>query len=58
MATVIEAAHPGAKVANVRGGKGDFIVTVDGKEIWNKLSHPEHRFPEHDEILAKLAAGA
>lgn len=55
MATAIEAAHASANIEKVPGSKGDFIVTVDGKEIWNKLAHPERRFPEHDEILSHLA---
>lgn len=42
----------------MQGGKGDFIVKVDGKEVWNKLSHAESRFPEHDEILSLLAPSA
>jgi len=33
-------------------------VTLNGTEIWNKLAHPETRFPEHDEILAQLASHA
>jgi len=41
---------------NKPGGKGDFIVTVEGKQIWNKRSHPETRFPEHDEVLSQLAS--
>ncbi|MFT4515776.1 MAG: putative Rdx family selenoprotein [Planctomycetota bacterium] len=40
------------------GGKGDFIVKVDGKEVWNKLSHADTRFPEHHEILSQLAPSA
>jgi hypothetical protein len=58
LATAIAAAHPGAKVESVPGAKSDFIVTVDNKEVWNKMTHPEHRFPEHGEILSQLRANA
>jgi len=36
------------------GGRGDFVVTVDGRLLWDKRGR-EGRFPEPDEILAKLA---
>jgi len=55
LAAAIASAHPGAKVVNKPGAKGDFKVTVNGKQVWNKLSHPETRFPEHDEVLSQLA---
>lgn len=35
------------------GGRGDFVVTVDGR-LLDKRGR-EGRFPEPDEILAKLA---
>jgi predicted Rdx family selenoprotein len=35
------------------GGKGDFIVTVDGREIWNKRRRNDE-FPRDDEILGQL----
>jgi len=34
------------------GGKGQFDVFVDDKVIFSK--HAEGRFPEDDEVLAKL----
>ena len=55
MAAAIETANGSANVSTVPGSKGDFIVTIEGKEVWNKLSHPEKRFPEHGEILNHLA---
>ncbi len=58
LAAAIEAAHPNAVVDKQPGGKGDFIVKVDGRELWNKRAHPEERFPENDEILSQLAADA
>lgn len=36
------------------GGKGQFDVLVDGTLLFSK--HEEGRFPEPDEILARLAA--
>jgi predicted Rdx family selenoprotein len=57
LATAIEAAHPDAKVEKKPGGKGDFLVTVDGKQLWNKRAHPETRFPEHHEVLSQLVPG-
>jgi selT/selW/selH-like putative selenoprotein len=38
----------------VEGHGGAFEVTVDGKKIFSKLK--TFRFPEHEEILNKLAA--
>ena len=35
------------------GGKGDFIVTVDGKQLWNKRQMDDE-FPEPAQILGKL----
>ena len=39
----------------IEGGKGDFIVQVDGKEVWNKREMNDE-FPEHSVILEKLPA--
>jgi len=36
----------------VPGGKGQFDVVSDGRLLFSKQR--EHRFPEHDEILAVL----
>ncbi len=35
------------------GGRGDFIVTVDGRRVWDKRSMGD-RFPEHGEVLSRL----
>jgi len=35
------------------GGRGQFDVVADGELIWSK--HERGRFPEDDEILARLA---
>lgn len=56
MAAAIEAAHPGAEVELVKGGKGDFIVTrLDGerRELWNKRAK-QSGFPQHAQILDQL----
>ena len=36
----------------VEGAKSQFDVVVDGALVFSKQA--EHRFPEHDEILAAL----
>lgn len=38
------------------GRKGDFLVTVDGTVVWDKLG-ADRRFPEPKEILAKCSRG-
>jgi predicted Rdx family selenoprotein len=37
----------------VPGGRGDFVVTVDGRRIWDKRSMGD-RFPDAAEIVAML----
>jgi len=37
----------------IEGGRGDFIVAVDGRELWNK-KQMDNQFPEHDVILGML----
>ena len=37
----------------VPGGKGDFIVKVDGREIWNKRKMGD-QFPAEQQIIARL----
>jgi predicted Rdx family selenoprotein len=49
----IEKEFPGASVKLEGGGRGDFIVTVDGRELWNKRQMDDE-FPEEDAILAAL----
>jgi predicted Rdx family selenoprotein len=36
----------------VRGGKGDFIVTVDGKVVWNKKLSGS--FPSYADLAPQL----
>jgi len=38
----------------VRGGGGEFEVTVDGKLVYSKKQ--SGRFPDHQEVLALLPA--
>jgi|TARA_R110000868_G_scaffold65053_1_gene195115 predicted Rdx family selenoprotein len=52
LAADIRNALPSAKVALIPGGKGDFIVVANGRELWNKRQ--VGRFPEHAEILDEL----
>lgn len=40
----------------MRGGKGDFVVTVDGELLWDKRRRDDGRFPEAKEILSQLVA--
>ncbi|HLU38752.1 MAG TPA: Rdx family protein [Planctomycetota bacterium] len=49
----IRKAFPDAEVELKPGGKGDFIVTVDGKELWNKRQMDDE-FPDPSQVLAKL----
>jgi len=37
----------------VPGGRGDFIVTVDGRRIWDK--HEVGEFPREADIVKMLA---
>lgn len=36
----------------IEGAGGIFDVHVDGTEVWSK--HDTGRFPEHDEVIAKI----
>jgi selT/selW/selH-like putative selenoprotein len=50
----MQKALPQAKIVQKPGGKGDFIVTVDGKQLWDKKRRSDDRFPEPREILGQL----
>ncbi|MBL8735508.1 MAG: Rdx family protein [Planctomycetes bacterium] len=54
LAAALKKAIPSVVVDKKPGGRGDFVVTVDGRLLWDKRGR-EGRFPEPDEILAKLA---
>lgn len=53
MGAAIEAAQPKARVALKPGGRGDFIVTVDGRELWNKRAMDDE-FPDEQHIVRAL----
>ena len=38
------------------GGRGDFIVAVDGRVLWDKRKTHEDKFPEPQAILKQLGA--
>jgi predicted Rdx family selenoprotein len=38
------------------GGRGDFVVTVDGRRIFDKRRQGD-RFPDESEILSALRGG-
>lgn len=44
----------GVEATLVRGGGGEFEVTVDGKLVFSKRA--EGRFPEAEEVLAHIPA--
>lgn len=39
------------------GGRGDFIVTVDGRKLWDKRAQG-NEFPEEDALLEELRAAS
>ena len=55
MAAKIKASYPGAEVELIGGGKGDFIVKADQRELWNK-KQMGNEFPEEATILEKLGS--
>ena len=56
MAASIQQQHPTANVVTRPGPRGQFLVTVDGRVIWDKKGQHNDRFPEPDEILRQLSA--
>ncbi|MBI2374561.1 MAG: hypothetical protein HYV07_11250 [Deltaproteobacteria bacterium] len=53
MAAVLKRAVPEVEIELVAGGKGDFIVSADGVELWNKRAMGDE-FPNGDTLLARL----
>jgi predicted Rdx family selenoprotein len=49
----IEKTFPDARVTLEGGGRGDFIVTADGRELWNKRQMGDE-FPNEDAIVEAL----
>ncbi len=37
------------------GGKGDFLVTADGRLLWDKRRREDNEFPTHTQILDQFA---
>ena len=54
MAAKIRDARPEIEVELIQGGKGDFIVRVDGgKPIWDKRKMDDE-FPDEADLVRKL----
>jgi predicted Rdx family selenoprotein len=53
LAAKIQRSIPNVEVELVSGGKGDFIVTSDGVELWNKRAMDDE-FPEEEALVARL----
>ncbi|MCB9878172.1 MAG: SelT/SelW/SelH family protein [Planctomycetes bacterium] len=56
LAAEISEAHPDATIEKKPGGRGDFIVTVDGHQVWNKKQMDDPRFPDPGEVVEILAS--
>jgi len=54
LAASITNEHPDAKIELIRGGSGNFIVTVGDDTLWHKRQMGDE-FPEHSVIIEKLA---
>lgn len=50
---MIVKAFPDAQVKLEGGGRGDFIVTAGGRELWNRRQMGG-RFPKDDDIIEAL----
>lgn len=44
---------PTADIELIKGGRGDFIVTVDGDELWNKRQMGD-QFPDEPALVEKI----
>jgi predicted Rdx family selenoprotein len=53
LAAKIQKALPAAKVDLIKGGKGAFIVTADGQQIWNKREMGDE-FPDEDKLVLEM----
>ena len=52
MSAAIRQAFPDAKIDLVKGGRGDFTVTADGRLLWDK--HETGEFPREADIVGML----
>jgi predicted Rdx family selenoprotein len=57
LAAAIRKAHPKATIETKPGGRGDFLVTADGKRIWDKKGK-DGDFPPAAEVLKRLSPAA
>ena len=57
MAARIQKAIPGSTVDLIKGGKGAFIVTADGKELWNKRQMGDE-FPDEEKLVSEMRGKA
>ncbi|GDY03021.1 hypothetical protein LBMAG49_23500 [Planctomycetota bacterium] len=55
MAATIKQTYPLAKIATRPGGRGDFVVTCDGRVLWDKKRNNDNQFPDAMAILNQLA---
>ena len=53
MAAKIQQTIPGSKVDLIKGGKGAFVVTADGKELWNKREMGDE-FPNEEKLVTEM----
>ena len=53
MAAKIITRFPDAEVELVKGGRGDFIVTVDGQQRWHK-NQMGGEYPDEAKLIASL----
>ena len=53
MGAKIKEAIPNAEVQLLKGGRGDFIVKADERELWNKKRMGDE-FPEEEAIVSAL----
>jgi predicted Rdx family selenoprotein len=53
LAAAIEEEFPKAQVELIKGGKGNFIVIADGRQLWHKREM-DNEFPRNDQVLAQL----
>jgi predicted Rdx family selenoprotein len=56
LAATIRGEIEDVEVELVPGGRGDFIVVADRRELWNK-KNSGRGFPSEDEIVAAIRAG-
>ena len=53
MGAAIEGAVSNVQIELIPGGRGDFIVTADGHELWNKRQMGDE-FPAESRIVTEV----